>query len=67
MDGITKAVHILQYHALKQKESGSGDELVDKKMHEHLALRNMGINVDDSIRSTIFIRQDTINFSHKLD
>ena len=37
------------YHALKQKELVSGAEFVDREMRECLTLRDMGINVDDSI------------------
>ena len=55
-DDITKAAHILQCHALKQKVSESGAEFVDRDMLEYLALRHMGINVDDSTRFTKFIR-----------
>ena len=43
-------------------ESGAG--FVDREMREYLTLRDMGINVDDSIRLTKFIRQDTITYSH---
>ena len=35
-----------------QKESESSDEFVDREMHEYLALRDMGITVDDSIQLT---------------
>ena len=57
--------HMLQYHALKQKESESGAEYVDREIFEYLALRDMGIYVDNSVRLTKFIFQDTINSSHK--
>ena len=65
MNDITKAAHMLQYYALKQQESEAGAEFVDRDMRQYLALRNMGINVDDFKRLIKFIRQDTINSSHK--
>ena len=34
-------------------------------MLEYLALHDMGINIDNSMRLTAFIRQDTINSSYK--
>ena len=34
-------------------------------MRDYVTLRDMGINVDDSIQLTKIIRQDNINFSHK--
>ena len=49
MNCITKTVHLLQYHALKQKESKSGAEFVDRVIRKYLALRDTGINVDDAI------------------
>ena len=49
---------MLQYHDLKQKESEADGEFEDRKMREYLALLDMGINVDDSIRLTKFVPQD---------
>ena len=46
--------------------SESGAELVDRELQKYLALRNMGINVDDSIRLTKVIRHETNNSSHLL-
>ena len=59
------AAHIFQYYALKQKESESDADFVDREMRVYLALRDMRINVDDSIRLTKFVGQDTINSSRK--
>ena len=42
-------IYMLQYHALKQKESESGAEYVDREMREYLALPDVGINIDASI------------------
>ena len=64
VDGITKAAHMLQYYVLKQKESESGADFVDIRTREYLALRDMGLNVDDSIRLTKFKQRDTINSSN---
>ena len=64
MDDITKATYMLQYHALMGKKSESSAEFVDEEMREYVALRDMGNNVDDSIRLTKFIWQDTIKCSH---
>jgi ribosomal protein L44E len=38
---------------------------VDRKQREYTALRKMGINVDDSLRLTKFIQQDTTNSKYK--
>ena len=63
VDDITKAKHMLNYHALTQGESESGAEFVDREQREYLALRDMGVQIDDSIRLTKFIQQDTTNTS----
>ena len=55
MDDITKAKHMLNYHALTQHESESGAEFVDRELREYLVLRDMGVQLDDSIRLTKFI------------
>ena len=34
-------------------------------LREYLALRDMGVQIDDSIRQTKFIQQDTTNTKHK--
>ena len=65
VDDITKAKHMLNYHALTQGESKSGAEFVDRELREYLALRDMGVQIDDSIRLTKFIQQDTTNTKHK--
>lgn len=65
IDEIAKASHLLHYHSLKQKEGESGAEFVDREQREYLALREMGINVDDSLRLTKFIQQDTTNSKHR--
>ena len=63
VDDITK--HMLHYHALKQNESESEAEFVHRELRENLALRDMGVQIDDSIRLTKFIQQDTTNKKHK--
>jgi hypothetical protein len=50
---------------LKQLETEIGAEFVDREQKEFIALREMGINVDDSLRLTKFIQQDTTNSKHK--
>ena len=55
---------MLQYHALKQKASKSQAEFIDREMCEYLALRYMGIHVDDSIWLIKFAGQHIINSSH---
>ena len=65
VDDITKAKHTLNYHALTQGESKSGAEFVDRELLEYLVLRDMGVRIDDSIRLTQFIQQDTTNTKHK--
>jgi hypothetical protein len=47
---------------MKQQE---GESFVDREQKEYTALREMGINVDDSLRLTKFIQQDTTNFKYK--
>ena len=56
---------MLNYHALTQGESESGAEFLDRELREYLALRDMGVQIDDSIRLTKFIQQDTTNTNHK--
>ena len=56
---------MLNYHALKQDESKSGAEFVNRELREYMALRDMGVQIDDSIRLTKFIQQDTTNTKHK--
>ena len=55
MDDITKVKHRLNYHALTQGESESGAEFADRELRENLALRDMGVQIDDSICLTKFI------------
>ena len=43
VDDITKAKHMLIFHALTQSESKSGAEFVDRELREYLALRDMGM------------------------
>ena len=43
VDDITKAKHMLNYHALTQSETESGAEFVDRELREYLALRDMGV------------------------
>jgi hypothetical protein len=65
VDETVKASHLLRYSTLKQQEGESGADFVDREQKEFVALRDMGINVDDSLRLTKFIQQDTTNSRHK--
>ena len=56
---------MLNYHALTQSESESSAEFVNRELREYLALRDMGVQIDDSICLTKFIQQDTTNTKHK--
>ena len=56
---------MLNYHALTQGESEYGAAFVDRELREYLALRDMGVQIDDSIRLTKFIQQNTTNTKHK--
>ena len=38
---------------------------MDRELREYLALRDMGVQIDDSIRLTKFIQLDTTNTKHK--
>jgi hypothetical protein len=65
IDDMVKASHLLSSSNLKQNEGESGADFVDREQKEFLALREIGINVDDSLRLTKFIQQDTTNSKHK--
>jgi hypothetical protein len=65
IDDMVKASHLLRYPNLKQNEGESGADFVDREQKEFLALREKGINVDDSLRLTKFIQQDTTHSKHK--
>ena len=52
MDDITKAKHMLNCHALTQGEFESSAEFVDRELRKYLALRDMGVQIDDSIHLT---------------
>ena len=65
VDETVKASHLLRYSTLKQQEGETGADFVDREQKEFVALRDMGINVDDSLRLTKFIQQDTTNSRHK--
>lgn len=65
VDETMKASHLLRYSTLKQQEGESGADFVDREQREYTMLREMGINVDDSLRLTKFIQQDTTNSKHK--
>ena len=56
---------MLNYHALTQGKSKSGAEFVDLELRKYLALRDMDVQIDDFIRLTTFIQQDTTNAKHK--
>jgi hypothetical protein len=57
--------HLLRYSTLKQLEGKSGANFVDREQKEYTVLREMGIRIDDSLRLTKFIQQDTTNSKHK--
>jgi hypothetical protein len=65
VDAMVKASHILRYSSLKQLQTETDAEFVDREQKEFIALQEMGINVDDSLRLTKFIQQDTTNSKHK--
>jgi hypothetical protein len=65
VDELQKAAHLLRYSSLRQQETESGADFVDREQQEYLALRDMGIQVDDSLRLTKFIQQDCTNSKHK--
>jgi hypothetical protein len=65
VDETMKASHLLRYSTLKQQEGESGADFVDREQREYTALREMGINVDDSLRLTKLIQQETTNSKHK--
>jgi hypothetical protein len=65
VDKTMKASHLLRYSTLKQLEGKSGTNFVDREQKEYTALREMGIRIDDSLRLTKFIQQDTTNSKHK--
>jgi hypothetical protein len=65
VDETMKASHLLRYSTLKQHEGESGADFVDREQREYTALREMGINVDDSLRLTKFIQQETTNSMQK--
>ena len=65
VDEITKAGHLLKYHALKMVNSETGPQYVDRERRSYLALREMGVNIDDSQRLTKFIQDKTTNSEHK--
>jgi hypothetical protein len=56
---------LLRYSALVQLEGESGADFVDREQRAYIALQDMGVNVDDSLRLTKFIQQDLTNSKHK--
>jgi hypothetical protein len=50
VDETMKASDLLRYSTLKQQEGESGADFVDREQRIYTALREMGINVDDSLR-----------------
>ena len=60
-----KAAHLLRYSALTQLEGESGADFVDREQRAFTALQEMGVAVDDSLRLTKFIQQDSTNSKHK--
>ena len=65
MNAVVKAIHLLQYLYLVQKEGESSPDFVDRKRRKFLVRREMGIDVDDSLRFTKFIQHKTANMKHK--
>jgi hypothetical protein len=65
VDEIHKAGHLLKYHALKMDPQETGPQFVDRERRSYLALREMGVNLDDSIRLTKFIQDKTTNSEHR--
>lgn len=65
VDEVSKAAHLLRYHSLKQTEDETGADFVDRERKEFLALQDMGVNVDESLRLTKFIQQNTTNSRHQ--
>jgi hypothetical protein len=55
IDDMVKASHLLRYSNLKQNEGESGADFVGREPKDFLALREMAINEDDSLRLTKFI------------
>jgi hypothetical protein len=66
IDEVKKASHLLKYHSLAQKEEESGADYVAREQQEFVALRAMGVDVDDSLRLTKFIQDKTTNSQHQV-
>ena len=64
VDDISKAKHMLNYHALTQNEAESGAEFVDRELREYLACETWACR-STTLRLTKFIQQDTTNAKHK--
>ena len=65
VNDAAKAAQLLRYSALVQLEGESGADFVDREQRAYIALQDMGVNVDDSLRLTKFIQQDSTNSKHK--
>lgn len=65
MDDVAKSSHLLLHHQLKQTEGELGADFDHREAREFDALREMGVNVDDSMRLAKFIvRTQDISFIH---
>jgi hypothetical protein len=65
IDSVKKASHLLKYHSLSQQANESGADYVDRERKEFLALKGMGVVVDDNMRLTKFIQDKTTNSQHQ--
>ena len=65
VNDAAKAAQLLRYSSLVQLEGESGADFVDREQRAYVALQDMGVNVDDSLRLTKFIQQDSTNSKHK--
>jgi len=66
IDEVKKASHLLKYHSLAQKEQESGADYVAREQQEFVALKAMGVDVDDALRLTKFIQDKTTNSQHQV-
>lgn len=53
------------FSGLKQLESKSGADFVNREQMKYLAKQEVGINVDDSLRLTMYIPQDISISRHR--
>jgi hypothetical protein len=65
VDETAKSQQLLRYHSMKQNEDETGSDFVDREQKAFLGLRDMGVNIDDTMRLTKFIQQDTTNSKYR--